>query len=424
MKSRTTLQLNKFARTLNLVLALAAICLGLTAGAKAQTANNIAGAPGYTVAGLILDSAGNLYGTSVYGGSSGNCTLGCGAVFEVSPPTTSGGAWTETVLYSFTKGADGGFPAAGLVFDSKGNLYGTTPEGGAGKYGTVFKLSRGVGGIWKETVLHSFFGGTGGFAPQSGLIFDANGNLYGTAMWGNSTDCSHSVPACGLVFRLSPTSGGGWKETVLHYFSGGTGGAWPEASLTLDAAGNLYGISSYGGKYGSGVAFKLSPALSGSWPETVLHAYTGKADGSFPVGSLVFDLAGNLYGATQNGGTGGGVVYRLSPSGAGWKESVLYGFTTTGSGYGPSAGVILDPAGNLWGTTNFGNANVCFLNGCGQVFQLTPSSSGWTLGAVYSTGASQSPSYGGLVHDAAGNIYGTDTDARYTSYGSVFEVTK
>ena len=417
MKSRK----NKFAPTLSLVLAFAAINLSLATEARAQALTNIVGAPGYTVAGLILDSAGNLYGTSVYGGYGINCTGGCGTVFEVSPPASPGGSWTETVLFSFTKGADGAFPAAGLVFDSKGKLYGTTPEGGAGKGGTVFKLSRGTDGIWKKTVLHNFYGGTGGGGPQlSSLIFDANGNLYGTAMWNNSTNCTPRVVTCGLVFKLSPTSAGGWKETVLHYFSGGTEGAWPDASLTFDTAGNLYGVSSRGGKYAGGVVFKLSPTVSGTWQETVLHAFTGKADGGSPMGPVIFDSAGNLYGAAQGGSTGS-VVFKLSPSGHGWKESVLYIFNSNGPNGYPSAGVIFDAAGNLWGTTTYYNSNACWLDGCGQVFQLTPSSSGWTLGAVYSAGR---PSYGGLIRDPAGNIYGTDTDARYTAYGSVFEVTK
>src|ERR1019366_934096 len=209
------------------------------------------------------------------------------------------------VLYSFIhNGTDGGFPQAGLIFDAAGNLYGTTSEGGtssscSGGCGTVFELTPTAGGGWTEKVLHNFnSNGTDGANPYAGLIFDAAGNLYGTTTVGGTY-------YYGTVFELTPTAGGGWTEKVLHSFNyNGTDGNNPQASLTIDAAGNLYGTTSGGGTYGNykGTVFELTPAAGGDWTETVLHNFVGP-DGAAPLAGLIFDAAGNLYGTTSGGGT-------------------------------------------------------------------------------------------------------------------------
>ena len=276
--------------------------------------NKQTGVRGFAPAGaLILDAAGNLYGTTYSGGASG-----VGTVFELTPNLD--GSWTESVLHSFN-GADGADPYSGLIFDAAGNLYGTTVGGGGYNAGTVFKLAPNLDGSWTESVLHSL-NGTDGAHPYSGLIFDAAGNLYGTTWVGGAF--GH-----GTVFELTANGDGSWTESVLHAFNG-TDGAHPYSGLIFDAAGNLYGTTYYGGGVcGCGTVFKLTPNGDGSWTESVLHAFTiGSGDGNRPRAGLIFDAAGNLYGTTENGGgTLRGTVFKLTPNGDGsWTESVLHLF--------------------------------------------------------------------------------------------------
>ena len=207
-------------------------------------------------------------------------------VFELTP--AAGGTWTEKVLYSFSGGTDGDQPAAGLIFDAAGNLYGTTYVGGTSDNGTVFELTPAGGGTWTERVLYNF-NGTGGAIPQAGLIFDAAGNLYGTTFAGGTYNL-------GTVFELTPAGGGTWTEQVLHNFGNGTDGGGPWAGLIFDAAGNLYGTTRYGGSYGGGTVFRLN-----AQGETLLYSFSG-ADGANPIAGLVLDAAGNLYGTTYLGG--------------------------------------------------------------------------------------------------------------------------
>jgi uncharacterized repeat protein (TIGR03803 family) len=202
------------------------------------------------------------------------------------------------VLHTFTGGSDGSFPEAGLIFDSAGNLYGTTEIGGTYNAGTAFKLSPASGGGYTEMVLHSFTYGSDGAVPTAGLIFDSAGNLYGTTSYGGNPTSNS-----GAVFELSPASGGGYTETVLHNFTGGSDGGNPYASLVLDSAGNLYGTAEGGGTSNNGTVFKMSPASGGGYTETVLYSFTGGSDGQSPEGGLIFDSAGNLYGTTNTGGT-------------------------------------------------------------------------------------------------------------------------
>jgi len=231
-------------------------------------------------AGLILDSAGNLYGTTAYGGKKGG-----GTVFML----TKSGA--ETVLHNFEK-TDGQRPLAGLVRDSAGNLYGTTVNGGAG-YGTVFKVGHG-----KEAVLYSFTGGTDGAYPNAGLVRDNQGNLYGTTTEGGAN-------GVGVVFKMSKSG-----QTVLHSFAGGSDGGRPYAGLVRDAKGNLYGTASTGGSYGYGVVFELDTTGT----ETVLHNFTGASDGAFPAKGLIRDSSGTLYGTAPSGGADdAGTVFKITP---------------------------------------------------------------------------------------------------------------
>jgi uncharacterized repeat protein (TIGR03803 family) len=254
-------------------------------------------------AGLIFDAAGNLYGTTAFGGYYGLQT-GYGTLFELTP--AGGGSWTEQVVHNFNHDfTDGDEPYAGLIVDAAGNLYGTTSGGGTIGYGTVFELTPTGGGTWTE-VLHSFGDGTDGLYPWAGLIFDAAGNLYGTTSEGGTYDG-------GTVFELTPAAGGGWTEKVLHSFGNGNDGAYPHyAGLIFDAAGNLYGTTSGGGTYGGGTVFELTPAGGGSWTETVLHSFGNGTDGAEPYAGLVFDAVGNLYGTTLGGGTYNyGTVFEL-----------------------------------------------------------------------------------------------------------------
>jgi len=354
---------------------------------------------------LIFDPAGNFYGTTNAGG-----IFGYGTVFELTP---NAGGWTETVLHNFYA-SDGRSPLAGLVLDGAGNLYGTTFFGGAYGYGTVFELSPQAGGHWTERVLHSFRA-TDGYGP-AGLIFDSAGNLYGTAAGGGLHD--H-----GIVFMLKLGSGGKWSERILHNFAvNGIDGTDPSAPLNFDDAGNLYGTTTYGGTYGCGTVFVLSPKSTGDWAERIAHTFSGNKgkDGCYPASGVVFDTTGNLYGTTYFGGLGqgysAGVVFKLSPTANGdWNETVLHSFVGGEDGIGPSAGnLVLDIDGNIYGATFLGGGNLG-----GTVFELKLTSrGGWTEVVLYAFPDGSGPS-AGLIFDSAGNLYGTASGGP----GLVFKIT-
>ena len=375
----------------------------------------------HPVAGLIFDQAGNLYGTTSTGGLGGQ-----GSVFELT--RNSDGIWKDTVIHTFT-GADGGVPLGTLIFDQAGNLYGTTRQGGAHQSGTVFKLAPGTSGSWTETVLYSFCSLSNcsdGAVPFSSLIFDQAGNLYGTTVEGGSSSACNG--GCGTAFELTPNSGGTWNESVLYSFCSLKNchdGAFPFiGGLVFDLAGNLYGTTEFSGdESGGGVVFELSPNGDGSWKESVLHAFCSLKnchDGANPLDALIFDKAGNLYGTAEGGGAGSGVVFELSPIGDGrWKEKVLHSFVGR-NGAVPIAGLIFDPAGNLYGTTFEGG-----VPGGGVVFKLTPHATGaWgeTVLHDFSDKAGAIP-YSGLVFDTAGNLYGTTYGDSNSTFGSVYEIT-
>jgi uncharacterized repeat protein (TIGR03803 family) len=350
----------------------------------------------YAPAGVVRDSAGNLYGTTRDGGQ------GYGVVFKLD---TSG---QETVLHSFTGGADGAYPVGGVILDSKGNLYGTGAAGGTWGAGVVFKVSK----AGKETVLYTFTGGDDGGNPDAGVIRDSSGNLYGTTQ-------TYGAYNVGVVYMLD-TSG---NETVLHTFTGGADGGNPYAGVIRDAAGNLYGTTTGGGNTacaapsgyppGCGVVYKLDTAGD----ETVLHSFTG-ADGGEPYpGGLIRDSAGNLYGTASYGGTANvGVVYELNKAG---KERVLYNFmcgVNVDNECYPDAGVIRDSAGNLYGTTTLGGL------GSGVVFKLDTSGQETVLYS-FTGGADGSIPYGGLTLDSAGNLYGTTYYGGTANAGVVYKLT-
>ncbi len=288
-------------------------------------------------ANVIRDSAGNFYGTTQFGG-----TANAGVVFKVDA------TGEETVLYSFSGGADGAQPVAGLVRDAAGNLFGTTENGGNANLGVVFEVSA----TGQETVLHSFAGGTDGARPLSGLAADPRGFFYGTTFEGGAEDN-------GVAYIVDSAGGMG----LIHTFTGKGDGGDPESAVTIDSAGNVYGTTAFGGlgsTGGYGVVYKIDPMGN----ESVLYQFTGGADGGYPMSNLIRDSAGNLYGTAQGGGSGNfGVVFMLSPAG---QETVLYNFLGGPDGENPTTGLIRDAAGNLFGTVAYGGTK-----GGGTIYKIT-----------------------------------------------------
>ena len=321
---------------------------------------------------LVLDAAGNLYGTTFYGGASNLCG-GCGGtVFELTP-SNDGGLWKEIVLYSFCSLADctdGAGPMAGVIFDALGNLYGTTQMGGPNIGGTVFKLSPSPSG-WTESVLHGFSGSNDGANPFGKLIFDSTGNLYGTTTGGGISGSG------GIVFELSP-QGDVWDETILYSFNpNDDDGYSPKAGVTFDSAGNLYGTTYLGGEFELGTVFELSPGAGGIWSEQILHSFRGVGedgpiDGSSPQSNIIIDAEGNLYGTTLYGGCLGdacGSVFEVfkTPRRR-LVKGRLFGFPVGGAlGAQPTGYLTFDNAGNIYGTTMVGGKN-----NDGVVFRITP----------------------------------------------------
>jgi uncharacterized repeat protein (TIGR03803 family) len=308
---------------------------------------------------------------------------------------------------------------AGLAIDSSGNLYGTTLAGGntgdCTTYtikgcGVVFKLSL-SGSTYTYSVLHSFAGSTDGGRPAAGVVLDSSGNLYGTTAYGGSTACSGG---CGMVYKL--TSSG--TETVLHSFTGASSdGNWPMSGLIFDSSGNLYGTN-IGPLNGSGIVYKIT--TSGTL--TVLYTFTGGSDGNSPVARLVFDASGNLYGTTEYGGGGPGVVFELSPSGSSWTEKVLYSFTDGADGGYPQTGFVRDSTGNLYSTAGAGNMSKCAGYGCGVVYEIVSGTAAEKV--LYSfTGLNDGAnSYGGLILNSSGDLFGTAENAGQGGYGIVYEM--
>ncbi len=313
---------------------------------------------------------GNIYGTTMSGGNP-RCYAGCGTVFRLTPPASACKSpicpWTETVIHEFGTGSDGTAPLYGaLLFDAAGNIYGTTTTGGANNHGTVYKLTPSQGG-WTETVLYSFVGAGDGSYPESSLIFDPQGNLYGTARYGGDLSCDFSQ-GCGTVFELSP-SGSGWTETTLYTFEmNGDIGYDPAGALVFDAAGNLYGTVPAGGT-NSGTVYELQPS-GGSWTASALAQFMGNGG---PVAGLTMDANGNLYGTTAaSGAYYHGSVFKMSNQGGTWQLTTLHSFNVDGlGGDNLDGGVLLDANGNLFGTASQGGSGSC-VHGCGSIWEITP----------------------------------------------------
>ena len=367
------------------------------------------------------------------GGGVGKCEGGCGTVYALSP--RSSGEWAKTTLYSFEGSkTDGYYPFDNVIFDPDGNLYATTQRGGAYDYGTVFELTPGAGGKWTETILYDFGTDKGNIGvPQAALLRDKAGNFSSTA---------------GEPYELSPKAGGRWREHVLYRFhphtgKNGTDGSGSDVPLIFDSVGNLYGTTEAGGNYslclsggeGCGTVFELTLQADGEWKEHVLHRFAQFAnDGELPMAGLVMDTSGNLYGTTMQGGSfhnqnvclaGCGTVFELTKdAGGNWKEIILHSFNSGQGGSGPVAPLVLDKAGNLYGTASAGGLQDC-VYGCGVVFKLTPEANGkWKYSVVHRFNAKDGAyPEAGLTLDAKGNLYGTTFWGGTYQYGVVFEIT-
>jgi uncharacterized repeat protein (TIGR03803 family) len=350
-----------------------------------------------------MDSSGNLFGTTLSGGAHG-----LGAVYRLSP--ASGGRWKETIIYSFKGGpGDGASPHATLLQDGSGNLYSTTIQGGLKSKnctstapstgcGVVFQLTPNSNGTWSESILHFFTGGEDGGNPYGALVQDSNGSFYSTTSVGGSKND-------GVAYKLS-LSGSSWSETVLHDFTGNPDGTTPYAGLTFDTAGNLYGTTYGGGSSGWGIVYELS--LSGSsWSEKILHSFAGRAagDGAQTFSGVVLDGSGNVFGSTIGGGISGyGTVFELKAA-TGFANTILHNFNLNNIDGTLPNGILFDALGNLWGSTSGGGAN----GGAGTIFKMTPSGSAWAESVLFTfpgSGADGVYPNTGLFIDASGNLYG------------------
>ena len=372
------------------------------------------------MAGLTSDPAGSLYGTASSGGNlGGNCgSLGCGVVYRLS---NHNAAWVLAPLYSFRGGSDGMNPQrANVVFGPDGNLYSTTYQGGgtcndhAQGCGTVFKLQppanacRSVSCPWTETILHSFNGDKGS-GPLGALLFDEQGNVDGVTGAG-------SLRNGGTVYQLNSQID--YMENILFHPYG-----YPGSGVNMDHSGNLYG-STFIGMEGPGTIYELTPS-GPNWISMQLHGFSGRNDGAYPLAGVILDSAGNLYGATTaEGSGGGGTVFELSPSNGGWSYSVLYSFTGPGNGFGvvgPIGNLVMDAAGNLYGTTFFDGAFAA-----GAVFKLTHSGGNWSYSSLhdFTNGSDGGFPYSNLVLDANGTIYGTASEGGAFGAGVVFQISQ
>jgi uncharacterized repeat protein (TIGR03803 family) len=347
--------------------------------------------------GPVLDRLGNLYGSTYTGGF-----YGAGSVYELSP---NGNGWKYKSLYSFTGELDGDGPGFGTLARHGGALYGTT-EGG-GYFGVAFKVGPCKNkDTCPEKVMHSFGQGTDGQEPIGGVVFDKAGNFYGTTLLGGAY-------GNGTVYEVTHAG----VESILYSFAGGTDAVNPGSGVTFDSQGNLYGTTSFGGANGVGAVYELSPSGSG-WTETVLYSFQGLDDGQNPLGGVILDKAGNIYGGTFDGGVnGGGTVYELSPSNGAWTLTVLYSFT---GGYGgPYNKLAFDTKGNLYGATEGEGAN-----GLGLVFKLTPANGEWEFTDLYDFvgGNKGGEPYGAVAVDKQGNIFGTADLGGKDNQGVIFEI--
>lgn len=373
---------------------------------------------------LVFDPSGNIFSTTQFGGGTvcGTTNPGCGTVFELSPPASGTGSWTESILYNFTTngGATGAAQDAATSIDSAGRLYSTNKFAGQGPCimasyptgcGTVFRVDPPAvpGGPWTFNTIHYFLGPPAdGRTAKSNVTVDAQGNVFGVTQNGGTFDF-------GIVYELvAPTSpGGAYIENILYTFTGKADGSMPRAGVLLMSDGSIISTTQNGGSHGAGTVFQLTPPTvqGGAWTESVLYNFGAAGDGRFPIGELLRDSAGNLYGATNLGGSAGdGTIWKLTPptkTGGKWTETILHHFTGMPDGNQPLSGVVMDTAGNLYGTTNSGGAN-----NMGLVYQLTPPTivgSAWGINRLWSfAGGTDGNNPGaGVILDSKGNVYGT-----------------
>ncbi len=322
-------------------------------------------------------------------------------------------AQTETVLYQFTDRADGASPLAGITLDQQGRIYGTTVSGGTHQDGVVYRLVHEDGG-WILSPLHTFQGPPDGSSPYSRVIFGPDGVLYGTTFEGGSADdgtvFSLQPPATACKTALCP-----WLETVVYSFTGGADGGEPYyGDLTFDQAGNIYGTTYFGGSSGNGVVFKLTRSGSG-WTESVLWNFTGGSDGGAPYAGVIFDSSGNLYGTTSYGGSSyNGTVYELSPTQSGWSETTLYSLTQNDNGIG-APGVIMDARGDLFGMTG---------QEAGAAYELTPQNGSWSFRLLQTFSGEYPGPLAAPTLDSHGNLYGPlPTGGPPGANGEIFKLT-
>jgi len=411
-----TFRIDLWATIVAYAVALLMIVLATQLHAQTYTVlHNFAGSDGDSPqAGLTLDRAGNLYGTTRYGGS-----YNAGTVFKV---TRQGSGWIFTPLYDFRGGSDGKSPDSRVVFGPDGSLYGTTTYGGGYQVGVVFKLQPSASACktalcpWTETVLYSFTGQSDGGVPEGDLVFDQAGNIYGTTFAGGQGDCVPLYTGCGAVYELTPSQGR-WNATVLHTFTGLSDGGSPTSGAIFDQAGNLYGTTYVGGAYSLGTVFELTPNGSG-WTENVLHNFAAGSDGASPESGLTFDSSGDLYGVTAFGGSHTyGTAFELQAMNDGFSYSILYNFGLESETPVPT--LTLDSAGNLYGTAQSGGTG-----NVGAVFELTPSAGSWNYISLHDfTFSSGGYPLGNVVLDAGGNLYGTTPYGGTGEDGVVFEIT-
>jgi uncharacterized repeat protein (TIGR03803 family) len=389
----------------------------LALSAKAQTYNviyNFTGGQdgGQPEAGLTIDQAGRLYGTTRLGGNTGgNCGgNGCGTVFRLE---TQGSGWIFTPLYDFQGGADGSSPQARVIFGPDGSLYGTTAAGGINGGGTVFRLRppaivcRTAFCPWTETVLYSFGGSQDGATPEAEVVFDQAGNMYGTTYGGG-------VSGTGAVYELMP-SGGGWTESVLYSFAGGNDGANPSSAVVLDQSGNLYGTTIVGGEWHVGTVYQLTPS-AGGWQEKVLQQFLFSSTGAYPQGGLTLSSSGQeLYGTTSRGellhGYYGGTVYVLRRSGGGWQFSTQCSELGPPDTIGSRASLTFGPDGYLYGTTyKYRRGNGSVSRSCDSVYD-------------FAGGVDGANPVSNVVFDSNGHMYGTTLNGGANGDGLVWEIT-
>jgi len=393
------------------------LAAGTTAGAgNEQVIYSFAGgADGeYPDTELAIDGAGNLYGTTVQGGR-----YNSGTVFQLR---LSNGGWIHTVLYDFRGGADGGEPYKGVTLDGHGNLYGTAVVGGnfmgpciEQGCGVVYRLTT-TGGRWSQSVIHSFTGtGGDGYGPGSPVALDSFGNVYGTTPTGGA----HGL---GIVYQLVPGGIGNWTEKIIHTFTGGLdGGTGSAARPIVTLAGRLIGVCTVGGANGAGTIYELMPKQSGEWSERTLYAFKDEPDSGFPYGGVVTDRAGSLYGTTYYAGANDlGTVYELSRRNGTWTETSLYSFRGGTDGSAPISTLTAAADGTLYGTTSEGGA-AC---GCGTIFKLSNVDGKLVYSVVYRfQGAPDGAfAYNGLIADLSGKVlYGTTVHGGTGDDGAVYE---